>query len=260
MRYLSIAVIAATSTITLTQIAFAADLPLKAPTPAPLASSWTGFYIGGDLGGAWSRNTGTWSPLPSEFAFGAFGISGSNGGSGFIGGVHAGYNWQFAPTWVAGIEGDWSWTKAGGSFSQPWSSNPPPGPGPVGSFTSMGSTLDWLASIRGRVGYVVMPNLMVYATGGAAWGKLDYTANNSNGFTYATTVAVSSTQTGYVVGGGLEWGFTRNWLLRGEYLYYRLNGAPSVIAQSVSYPTFPSGYSWSSTNVNVARLGLSYKF
>lgn len=258
MRYLSIAVIAAASTIT--QIAFAADLPVKAPAPAPLASNWTGFYIGGDIGGAWSRNTGTWSPLPSELAFGAFGISGGNGGNGFIGGFHAGYNWQFAPTWVAGIEGDWSWTKARGSFSQVWSADPPPGSGPVGSFTSMSSTLDWLASVRGRLGFIVMPNLMAYATGGVAWGKFDYAGNNFNGVTYRTSAAISSTQTGYVVGGGLEWGLTNNWLLRGEYLYYRLNGSPSVVAQSVLFPAFPSGYSWSSTSVNVARLGLSYKF
>lgn len=264
MRYLSIAVIAAASTIALTQLAFAADLPVKAP--APLASNWTGFYIGGDIGGAWSRNTGTFSPLPTPFDFGAFGISGNNGGSGFIGGFHAGYNWQFAPTWVAGIEGDWSWTKASGSFAQIWSLNPPPGT-LVNSFTNMSSTLDWLASIRGRLGYLVTPNLLAYGTGGVAWGKFDYAASDSNGFSgvnsYTASAAVSCTQAGYVVGGGLEWAITNNWLLRGEYLYYRLNSAPTVVAQNSANNRFqntPSGYSWSSTNINVARLGLSYKF
>ena len=266
MRYLSIAVIAAASTITFTQLAFAADLAVKAPAPAPLPPSWTGFYIGGDIGGAWSRNTGTFSPLPTPIDFGVFGVAGNNGGSGFIGGFHAGYDWQFAQIWVAGIEGDWSWTRARGSFSQPMSANPPPGT-LVNSFVNMSSTLDWLASIRGRVGYLVLPNLLAYGTGGVAWGKFDYAASDSNGFSgvssYTTSAALSSTQAGYVAGGGLEWAITNNWLLRGEYLYYRLNNAPSVVAQNsanLRFQNFPSGYSWSSTNINVARLGLSYKF
>ena len=101
--------------------AFAADMVVKAPPPAPPpVYSWTGFYVGGDLGGAWTSNTGTWNPLPSEAAFSEYNQIGGNGGSSFLGGFHAGYNYQFAPTWVSGLEGDWSWTKAKGSFTQPW--------------------------------------------------------------------------------------------------------------------------------------------
>ncbi|WP_291573173.1 outer membrane beta-barrel protein [Bradyrhizobium sp.] len=249
--------------------AVAADLPARTYTKAPVIAdsgyNWTGFYVGGDVGGAWTSNTGTFSPLPSPIDFGIFGISASNGGSGIIGGFHAGYNWQFTPTWIAGIEGDWSRSKARGSFSQVMSFDPPPGI-LANSFVNMSSTLDWLASIRGRLGYLVMPNLLAYGTGGAAWGKFDYAANDSNGFSggasYTTSAAVSSTQSGYVVGGGLEWAITNNWLLRGEYLYYRLNSAPNVVAQSanLTFQSSPSGYSWSSTNVSVARAGLSYKF
>jgi opacity protein-like surface antigen len=63
-----------------------------------------------------------------------------------------------------------------------------------------------------------------------------------------------------VAGGGLEWAMTTNWLLRGEYLFYSLSGSPSVVVPVANYPGFPSGYSWSNTNVGVGRLGLSYKF
>ena len=242
--------------------ALAADMAVKAP-PAPVPASappgWTGFYVGGDVGGAWTSNTGTWAPLPSPLAFGVFGQSGSNGGSSFVGGLHAGYNWEFAPTWVAGIEGDWSWAAAKGSFSQAWTITPPPGPCP-GCFTSMSSHLDWISSLRARFGYLVTPTVMAYATGGVAWGKFDYAANNSNAVTYVTNAAFSSTQTGFAVGGGLEWAMTKNWLVRAEYLYYRFNNGPSVVANSTAFPANPSGYSWSSTNVNVARAGLSYKF
>jgi outer membrane immunogenic protein len=243
--------------------ASAADMPLKAPPPPPApAINWTGLYIGGDVGGLWTSNTANWNPLPTPFDFGTFGTSGSNGGSSLVGGLHAGYDWQFASTWVAGIEGDWSWTRAKGSSSGPWNFDPPPGATP-NAFTNMSSTLDWMASIRPRLGYLVLPNLLAYGTGGAAWGKFDYAANNSNGpvpVPYITNAAFSNTTSGYVVGGGLEWAMTNNWLLRGEYLFYRFNNGPSVIAPAVNYPANPSGYTWSGTNVSVARVGLSYKF
>lgn len=202
-----------------------------------------------------------WSPVPSSAAFGAFPAAGNTGGSSAIGGFQVGYNWQFAPTWVAGIEGDWSWANAGSSFNQPWVVNPG-GAAVSGSFTSMSSTLDWVSSLRARLGYLVLPNLMAYGTAGGAWGKVDYAASNFAPGTpgYATSTAFSSTQGGWVAGGGLEWMIRPNWLLRGEYLYYSLNGSPTVAAGSASAPGFPSGYSWSNTNVSVARAALSYKF
>ena len=243
--------------------ASAADLPpapvyAKAPA-APPTYSWTGFYIGGDIGGAWTGNTATWDPLPTPggIAFGVAVISGNNGGSSAIGGLHTGYNWQFAPTWVAGIEGDWSWSKASGSFAQPWTVIPPAvlgGP----SFTTMSSKLDWVTSLRARFGYLVTPNVLAYATGGMAWAKFDYAANAS-GFLYSATTSLSDTQAGYAVGGGLEWAITNNWLLKAEYLYYRFNNAPNVVVTAIGSAN-PSGFSWSGTNVSVARAGLSYKF
>jgi outer membrane immunogenic protein len=138
----------------------------------------------------------------------------------------------------------------------------PSGVAVPGSFTTMGSTVDWVSSLRARLGYLVLPNLMVYGTVGGAWGKVDYTASNFAPLAppYATSAAFSNIQAGWVAGGGLEWAMTPNWLLRGEYLFYSLSGFPSVVVASANYPTLPSNYSWSNTNAGTARLGVSYKF
>ena len=243
--------------------ASAADMPVKAPVykaPAAVvpAYNWTGLYIGGHVGGLWTRQDIEWDPLPSAAAFGANAQAGRLSSSSFVGGVHGGYNWQFAPTWVLGVEGDSSWTSASSSTSAAWTfvgtSTPVPG-----SLTSMGSKLDWLSSVRGRIGYLVLPNALVYFTGGGAWGHFDYSASAFNGTTYLAATSFSKTETGYVLGGGLEWALTNNWLIRGEYLFYRLKGASST-AFAPGFPTFPSGFTWGDPDIHVARFGLTYKF
>jgi outer membrane immunogenic protein len=267
MKYLLAGIIALFALASV-NAARAADMPVKAPAAAVASAySWTGFYIGGDVGGAWTTDPATWTPLPlGPFPpitnFGENAISASNGGSGFLGALHAGYNWQFAPTWVTGIEGDWSWTKAGGSFTQPWTVFGTGAATPAGDQTAMSSTLDWMASLRARFGYLIQPNFLVYGTGGVAWARIDYAAsaiNGGGGFTYTPTAAFSSTSTGYAVGGGLEWAMTNHWLLRGEYLFYQF-GAQSALVSSVNFPGKPSNFAWGTTNVNVGRIGLSYKF
>jgi outer membrane immunogenic protein len=233
----------------------------RAPPVAVPYYNWNGFYVGANVGGAWSNNDALWSPLPASAAFGIFPIAGNTGGSSAIGGFQAGYNWQFAPAWVVGLEGDWSWAKTGGSFNQPWVTNPGSLPVP-GSFTHIGSTFDWVSSLRARLGYLVLPNLMAYGTVGGAWGKIDYTASNFAPMVppYATNTAFSKADGGWVAGGGLEWMITDKWLLRGEYLYYNLGNSPAIVVGAANHPGIPSGYSWSSTNVSVARMAMSYKF
>jgi len=89
--------------------ALAADMAVKAPPPAPAPEvpSWTGFYIGIDAGGAWWSEKESWIPTPTGI------IDPANLGSthqvGAVGGFLAGYNWQFSPAWVVGIEGDFNW-------------------------------------------------------------------------------------------------------------------------------------------------------
>ena len=107
--------------VCIVSIASAADLPVKAPImPVAPVYNWTGFYVGADVGALWTRANGQFDPLPDVLFFGVFPISGDLNKTAFVGGLHAGYNWQLAPSWVVGIEADWSWTNAKGSFTQPW--------------------------------------------------------------------------------------------------------------------------------------------
>lgn len=246
--------------------AFAADLPpapplYKAPPMVTAPMNWTGFYIGGDVGGAWSHSDSSWFGLPSAAAFTVNPTGGSNDGSGFAGGVHLGYNYQFAPAWVAGIEGDWTWTDAGGSNSQAWTAFGTGVPIGGGSATTLSSTVDWLASVRGRLGYLVTPSVLAYATGGAAWGRVHDSATAADPVAgYLASTSFGTTADGWVVGGGVEWAMTRNWSLRGEYLYYRLYSGQTAIVPAAGFPANPSSFSFGDTSVSVVRAGLSYKF
>jgi outer membrane immunogenic protein len=246
--------------------AFAADLapiaPMyKAPAMIVPPASWTGFYIGGDIGGSWSHTNGSWTGLPSAAAFGVNPTGGSLDGSSFLGGVHAGYDYQFAPAWVFGVEGDWTWTHDRGSNSQAWTLFGTGTPVGGGAATTMNSTVDWLASFRGRLGYLVTPNVLAYATGGIAWGDVHYSGTAPAPTAgYLASTSFNNTSDGFVVGGGVEWALTHSWSLRGEYLFYHLNSAAGATATSAAFPAFPSSFSWSRTNVDVARVGLSYKF
>jgi outer membrane immunogenic protein len=250
--------------------ASAADLPVKAPVKAPIVApvySWTGFYVGGDVGALWTRSSGRWDALPDVIDFGELPNSGDLNKTAFVGGLHAGYNWQFAPTWVAGIEVDWSWTDAKGSFTQPWD-NILVGVRPD-ALTSMSVGPDWIATIRGRIGYLVVPNALLYFTGGGAWADVKYTASAMNETAinptpFISPTSFSKTVSGYVLGGGLEWALWSHWSLRAEYLFYHLNTATAVVVADIT-GNFPpsvaeSGFTWSNTDIQIARVGASYKF
>ena len=99
--------------------------------------------------------------------------------SAVIGGFHLGYNWQFAPAWLVGVEGDFSWTGLRNSVNGPLFSDSGPTPAiiPVaGSNLSFQTDVKWLATLRGRLGWLIQPDWLVYATGGAAWVHTDYSA------------------------------------------------------------------------------------
>jgi outer membrane immunogenic protein len=256
-----------------TASAIAADLPLKAPITAPaVVYDWTGFYFGGHVGGGWTSSNAEISfPTP---LLGIDPFAGSLGKSSALGGFQEGINWQFARTWVVGIEGDWSYFNVGHSISQTLTFN---GGTPIPlSSGSLSTKLDWLASARNRLGYLAMPNLLVYGTGGVAWGKITDSGaaalNNNFGFTYASNVAPNNVAVGWVAGGGLEWMLANHWLLRGEYLYYHLSSGQNAASNNpLSFkglciigecppPSATINYSWSNMNVNVLRAALSYKF
>ena len=177
--------------------ALAADLgPRRAYTkapeyvPAPIYN-WTGFYIGGHVGGAFVGDDSI-----------AAGVTRSSDGT-FLGGVQAGADYQFAPNWVVGIEGQYSWLDN--------STDPVLVGGLLFSDKQKG-----IASVTGRLGYTWGPTLL-YVKGGYAY--TDYKTSLTNPATGAN-VAISSSKDGYTVGAGLEYMFAQNWSGKLEYQYY----------------------------------------
>jgi outer membrane immunogenic protein len=248
--------------------AFAADMAVKAPLPAPTpVSSWTGFYFGINAGVAWGLdNNPQFSQTPVGFTvFDPISPANSTSQLGGVGGFQAGYNWQFAPSWLLGVEGDFSWvsgvnnnitvvTLTSGGVPQ------------AGHGLVMGSSLDWLSSARARLGYVTN-NYLWYVTGGGAWGEVAYSGQVvAPGFNTNSIVVPEfrHTSSGWVAGGGVEVMATANVLLRLEYLFYQLSSGPSVTAQCPACtPTAldgPGNFSWGRSDIQVVRAALSYKF
>lgn len=151
-------------------------------------------------------------PLPNVPFFGVFPNAGGLNETAFVGGLHAGYNWQQSPSLVVGVEADWSWTDAKGSFEQPWVSILAPGLRP-GTLASISMGPNWLATARGRIGYLVTPTALLYFTGGGAFANVQYSASATNDppSDYIASTSFSKTVSGYVFGGGLEWAVWSQW-------------------------------------------------
>ena len=233
------------------QAASAADLPRKAPAyvpPAPPPFTWTGFYGGIHAGWGWSDSNA--AVVDNVVLFDP--VSLGQNGNGVIGGAQIGYNWQFAPNWVIGIEGDISGTGIRNTTITQMTF----GGAPVPGFTQTAERdVRWLATLRGRLGYAA-DRWLFYVTGGGAWGEVDYSGGPTVIATY-TPVTFSHTGSGWTVGGGVEYGFTNNWTARLEYLYYDLDGA------SVTIPAVGGGaavQTWDNNKINVVRVGANYKF
>jgi outer membrane immunogenic protein len=270
--------------------AFAADLPVKArPMPVATVYNWTGFYVGGAVGGTWGRAGITHSPIlaapglafPIDAAAVTTAASPDLKPTGWTGGLYAGYNYQVGSI-VWGVETDISFFRLRGSQNGvfPFPSTLPGGPlgPPTLTFTSSTSlATDWLFTFRPRVGWA-WDNWLLYVTGGLAVTeeKVAQTAGVLNAATF--TSSISSTRAGWVVGGGVEWAIARNWIARAEYLHVDfgtvsgsgignmptgiLGNLLCVTGQTViTGPGTYTGCSISSRLTSeIVRAGLSYKF
>ena len=257
----------------LIQNASAADLAVRAAPPLAPVPAWTGLYIGVHGGGAW-QSAPNWSAVDPNFRPGAIGFApqtlSANPGLGGVGGIQAGYSYQFAPAWVVGVEGDISWA----SLSDNRTVRGPNGVSPNTPVAlSMSENTEWLASVRGKVGYVGWGNGLYYLTGGAAWRNTEYNANwtevnqASQYFGHNFDVASTTTKGGWVLGGGAEYQVTSNIMLRGEYLYYGFNDGFSQPVMKLGIDglprpaaPLPATFTWNSYNVQVGRVAVSYKF
>jgi outer membrane immunogenic protein len=135
---------------------------------------------------------------------------------------------------------------------------------PVGSGSvAFSRDVTSIASIRGRLGFTVTPNVLLYATGGGAWARTSYSGLNqfAAGCPNCVSFAYSNTAGGWVAGAGVEWAATNNWLLRIEYLHYGFQGSTSPVAFFAPAFTFPGAqYTFDRFQVDELRVGVSYKF
>ncbi len=256
--------------LAITGLAQAADMPLKAPPmPAPVYS-WSGWYVGVNGGGAWSSSeqetfSGTGGLAPVFFAFNEFPTSLSASSHGGVGGLQTGYNWQVSSWWLVGFETDIQLSNyAGTAIATP---NPTPPFFPFTTQVSQQST--WFGTLRGRLGFLATPNILLYGTGGLAYGQTETSFSTIPvGFNLGTcpinfTCAVgrsTSNQTGWAAGGGFEWMFAPKWTLRAEYLFVDL-GSQSVTVPSLNTIGTPVNFTATSTfKENIARAAINFGF
>lgn len=258
---------------------YAADLPARvAPLvyvpPTPAVFSWTGFYLGGNAGYAFDAHSsyafsGTGPGAIAAIAAGRRPAFAGTNADGFTGGGQVGYNYQlgtgllpraapFAGSLLLGIEADAAYTDlhGGGDYF-----------GPLGfDQTEFQSRTDFLGTVRGRVG-LTFGDVLVYGTGGLAYGGVRASLNYSNGGLNTFTGGSDSIRTGYAVGGGVEYALPTRSLfnlfhssavtLRAEYLHYDL-GTSSIATQSLFGA--PGVYTAAVRNDgNIVRGAINYK-
>jgi outer membrane immunogenic protein len=200
MRFLSMATLAGGTLLAASLTAGAADLPVqqpayKAPVAAPILDTWTGCYLGGNLGGSWGSGD-----LTDTFGT----ISRSGHDSGFVGGGQIGCDLQTG-AWVFGIRDMFDWANRNRT-----------GVITGGPLTGFNATLknEWVDLLTGRIGYTVTPGWLFYFQGGAAWRESKLEVFNPIGVQLGSA---SKTRTGWTVGGGSEWKFAPNWSVFLEY-------------------------------------------
>lgn len=274
--------------------ALAADLPSQKAPPAFLSpvnssvSTWNGFYAGLNVGGTFGSDAKTtlqaFPAAPGFDPVGALVLSGvvKPDYSGFLGGGQIGYNYQMGH-YLLGFEADFqglansgrSGFTSGGLASDPRFSYLITG--------EVRKSLDYLGTARARVGYLVTPTLLLYGTGGLAYGNANLGFSRVGGTFVAATnailpagtqlqgasdgVSASSTLFGWAAGAGAEWMFMSNWSAKAEYLYYDL-GSMKATAPLLDAPaTFAGGavigdVTTASTRFDghIVRAGLNYHF
>lgn len=240
----------------------AADLPRRDAVPvAPIVVpfSWTGFYVGVNAGyhfGASNSVNVTTDPTvlgPANAGLGIVPGSLSPDRDGFTAGGQIGYNFQINPSLVVGIEADFNYVDGEDTASFNLGTTQP-------NLYSVSHGFEWFATLRGRVGFVPIDRLMIFATGGLAVADITRTATHTNGgLGVFTTASNSDVEAGFTIGAGAEYAFTNNLTFKAEYLYYSFDRTDVTLL----YPAPVAGGTANNrfeTDGHIVRLGVNYKF
>jgi opacity protein-like surface antigen len=266
--------------------AFAADLPMRKAEPAYIPPaptfSWTGLYGGVNVGysfGAGGQEYGAlgypgFAPLVS-----GTGWTVPSNINGVTGGGQAGYNYQFNPWLVIGVEADIQASDAhsqtngagGGTTFIPGFSH--------AALVNSTKSVDWFGTLRGRVGLTLpsLPNLMVYGTGGFAYGQVVQSLGVNDvfvgpagptGIVIGPRGSYDNTNTGWTAGGGVEWtplpysAFSA-FSVKVEYLYTDLGNTNLSGVSLTSIPAGGPAFTFnhtSPTRFQTVRAGLNWHF
>jgi outer membrane immunogenic protein len=271
--------------------AMAADMApfYRAPPPVAIVS-WTGPYVGATLGGDWTGSNVTEAveatscnpavagctagPAASSALAAAVPATFSTSRSGAIAGGEFGYNWQLGPV-VLGFEADISGSTLAGGGRMSGASEITDFPAnTVGVLGTANAKVDYLGTVRGRAGYLVLPSVLTYLTFGLAYGGA------SSNTTLAESVdgpcscgpfpavhgSTSTPRLGWTAGGGVEYMFAPHWTVKAEYLYYDLGSvtyalSPILQTTDTGVPFFgASTASHVAFTGNIARAGINFGF
>jgi outer membrane immunogenic protein len=227
----------------------AADMPVKAmPPPPPPPFSWTGFYLGGNLGAGWARQRVNDTLIGQEFSRSSDAV--------FIGGGQIGYNWQINQNFVLGIEWDFD---AAGSNDNNRVGNGIAIPPFVGTFAVRGGGGDrWMSTIAARLGFANDHWLFYAKLGGGEVGVSNFFITNT-----ATGVSVGSntsrTRTGGMFGLGIEYAFTNNWTAKLEYDWISVKSRSFVVPVGAPF-LVGDVFSTRSNSVQAFKVGFNYLF
>jgi outer membrane immunogenic protein len=258
----------ASSALTLASASYGADMPvyLKA---APPVWNWTGFYLGGNVGYSWGTSNSTVAFFDNTTGALLASPSNSFGMDGIIGGGQVGYNWQVG-RWVWGLETDIQ--ASGQQGTATFACGAACGTPPVSE--TLTEKLDWFGTARGRLGFTVTPTVLLYATGGLAYGDVE----SSGVIGDPTAFSMSTIKAGWTVGGGVEARIVGNWTAKLEYLYMDLGDVSGTTSTGIvtvpattgscGFAPFPacsgahtlnSSFNSGITD-NILRVGVNYKF
>ena len=236
MRQLTFALLASTTLAFVSQGASAADLArrppvVKAPVAPVVPMTWTGCYLGGNIGFGWTKK---------EYSRPANGANdGFHTADGFVGGGQVGCDYQFAGNWVVGVQGMIDWTDLDGTHRAISNTN-----------INESTKVSRFATATARLGVTFTPSLLAYVKGGGAWVRDEHTRTTVAG---AFISSAELTRSGWTVGGGLEWMFAPNWSVFAEYNFMdfgtkRVAFTPGTFTQDIDQ------------RLQAVLVGINYRF
>ncbi|WP_084788606.1 outer membrane protein [Bradyrhizobium sp. Cp5.3] len=269
---------AVTLGLALTQVASAADFPVKA-TAYEAVYNWTGFYAGVNVGGGWGRSSVDASFDPRSRFDTAVANSTSGRISGGLGGLQAGYNMQINRL-IFGVETDIQATGQQGKGQSTASLTSPneclapcvqPPPTVTNAPLNHSQSLPWFGTLRGRIGFMPSDRSLFYVTGGLAYGEIDA----STTLTVAPQVCLApctpnpggsitsnfgQAKLGWVVGAGFESALVGGWTGKIEYLHLDFGSISSGLTQVAIWPFVGTLQASSRLTDDIVRVGVNYRF